>query len=169
MYTIFNQLSPHSRIWIYQCDRKLSTEEVQEVSAIMQSFCEQWEAHGQPLQTSFKIELNQFLIVAVDEGFNNASGCSIDGSVRILKNLQAEQGINFLDPSKIAFLVNGEVQLHSRLELKELFASGKLAASTITFHNLVSSKSDFENQWKIPVEKSWMAKYIHTAPSQRFQ
>ena len=160
MHIPFTELPPHSRIWIYQCDRKLSTEEVNEVSSIMQSFCKQWEAHGEPLQTSFKIELNQFLIVAVDEGFNNASGCSIDGSVRILKNLQAERGINFLDPSKIAFLINGEVQLHSRLELKKLFASGKLGASSITFHNLVLSKSDFENKWKIPVEKSWLAKYL---------
>jgi hypothetical protein len=166
MYIPFVQLPPHSRIWIYQCDRKLSIEEAQEVSTIMQSFCEQWEAHGQPLQTSFKIELNQFLIVAVDEGFNNASGCSIDGSVRILKNLQAERGINFLDPSKIGFLINGEVQLHSRLELKELFALGKLSASSISFNNLVSSKVDLDDNWKITVEKSWVAKYL-PAPALR--
>jgi hypothetical protein len=160
MYLEFTQLPPHSRIWIYQSDRKLSVEEVNEVSALMQSFCEQWEAHGQPLHTSFKIELNQFLIVAVDEGFNNASGCSIDGSVRILKRLQADRGINFLDASKIAFLINGEVHLHARLELKELFSSRKLGASSITFHNLVSSKLDLGSQWKIPVEKSWLTKYL---------
>ena len=162
MFVPFNQLPPHARIWVYQCDRKLTTEETTEVSTVFQSFCQQWEAHGQPLKTSFQLALNQFLIISVDEGFNNASGCSIDGSVRILKDFQSK-GINFLDSSKIAFLVNDQVALYSRLELKSVFASGVLSASTTTFNNLVSSKAEFENNWEIAVEKSWMAKYLPTS------
>jgi hypothetical protein len=160
MYTPFETLPTHSRVWVYQADRKMSASEEAEVSSSMKLFCEQWVAHGQPLQTSFKIEHNQFLIVAVDEGFNNASGCSIDGSVRMLKGLQADLNINFLDSSRIAFLVGAEIELFSRTELKSLFESGKLMASTITFNNLVATKADFERQWKITTEKSWMAKYL---------
>jgi hypothetical protein len=160
MYTLFENLPSHARVWVYQADRKMSVNEEAHVSSSMKSFCEQWEAHGQPLQTSFKIEHNQFLIVAVDEGFNNASGCSIDGSVRMLKGFQTELSLNFLDPSKIAFLIEGEIRLFPRTELKTLFASGKLNNSTLTFNNLVATKADFENQWKIAVEKSWMAKYL---------
>ncbi len=162
MFIEFNQLPPHARIWVYQSDRQLATEEATLVSEVFHSFCQQWEAHGQPLKTSFQLLLNQFLIVSVDEGFNNASGCSIDGSVRILKNFQAKN-INFLDPSKIAFLVNDQVVLYSRLELKSVFASGVLSASTTTFNNLVSSKAEFENNWEVVVEKSWMAKYLPTS------
>jgi hypothetical protein len=160
MYTPFENLPNHTRVWIYQADRKMTANEEAEVSSSMKSFCEQWAAHGQPLQTSFKIEHNQFLIVAVDEGFNNASGCSIDGSVRMLKGFQTELNLNFLDPSKIAFCVDAEINLFPRTELKALFASGKLNNSTLTFNNLVATKADFENQWKIAVEKSWMVKYL---------
>lgn len=167
MFTAFNQLSAHSRIWIYQADRKLPDQETKDVGVTIQAFCEQWQAHGEPLQTSYRIELNQFLILSVDEGFNNASGCSIDGSVRILKDFQA-RGINFLDPSKIAFMIGDNVILHSRTDLKAQFSSGTLSNSTLTFNNLVSTKGDLENNWRIPVEKSWMAKYLHPAPSQQF-
>jgi hypothetical protein len=160
MYTPFETLPDQARIWVYQADKRLSEKEVAEVSSAFQSFCESWEAHGQPLRTSHKLELQQFLILGMDEGFTNASGCSIDSSVRVLKMLQS-QGINFLDPSKIAFLVNEEVQLCPRLELKALFANGALSGSTITFNNLVSTKADLENHWKIRVEKSWMVKYLH--------
>ncbi|NOS94190.1 MAG: hypothetical protein HOP30_19915, partial [Cyclobacteriaceae bacterium] len=146
-------------IWAYQADRKLTEQESELVSAQYKSFCEGWEAHGQPLKTSFHLLLNQFLILAVDEGVHHASGCSIDGSVRLLKNLQ-NQRINFLDASKIAFLINDEVKLFSRLELKPLFASGYLSSQTITFNNLVATKGDWETIWRIPVEKSWMAKYL---------
>ena len=160
MYTPFEHLPAHARVWVYQADRKMSASEEAEVNSSMKSFCEQWVAHGQPLQTSFKIEHNQFLIVAVDEGFNNASGCSIDGSVRMLKSFQTELNLNFLDPSKIAFLIDGEISLFPRTELKALFAGGKLNNSILTFNNLVPTKADFENQWEIAVEKSWMAKYL---------
>jgi hypothetical protein len=160
MYSSFEKLPAHSRIWIYQADRKLTASEVNTVSIVMKDFCEQWAAHGQPLMTSFKIEHDQFLVVGVDEGFNNASGCSIDGSVRVLKGFQAELNINFLDSSRIAFLLGDEIQLFSRTELKDLFAQGRVDGSTITFNNLVATKADFERQWKILVEKSWLIKYL---------
>jgi hypothetical protein len=160
MYIAFENLPTQARVWIYQADRKMSAGEEAKVNSSMKSFCEQWVAHGQPLQTSFKIEHNQFLIVAVDEGFNNASGCSIDGSVRMLKGFQIELGLNFLDPSKIAFLIDDEISLFPRTELKALFASGKLTNATLTFNNLVATKADFESQWKIVAEKSWMVKYL---------
>ena len=164
MFIPFDQLPSHSRIWIYQSDRKLTTEEATEVSTIFQSFCHQWEAHGQRLQTSFKIELNQFLILSVDEGVANASGCSIDGSVRILKNFQTK-GIDFLNPANIGFFIEGQVQLYPHTELKNLFATGKISAETITFNNLVATKQEFENNWKTPVQKSWLSKYLQKSIS----
>lgn len=160
MYVPFESLPDHARIWVYQASRKLSVAEVEEIRGTQKAFCEQWEAHGQALLSSFKIEHNQFLILSVDEGVHNASGCSIDGSVRILKGYQTELGINFLDPSRIAFMLNDEINLFSRAELKGLFDSGRVNATTITFNNLVAIKSDFENHWKIPVEKSWLSKYL---------
>jgi hypothetical protein len=160
MYTPFESLPTHARVWVYQADRKMSASTENKVSSSMKSFCEQWVAHGQPLHTSFRIEHNQFLIIAVDEGFNSASGCSIDGSVRLLKAFQNELNLNFLDPAKIAFLIEGEICLFPRTELKALFGSGKLTGSTLTFNNLVATKADFESHWKIVIEKSWMMKYL---------
>jgi hypothetical protein len=160
MYVPFESLPDHSRIWVYQASRKMSEAEVEKVSSTQQAFCDQWEAHGQALHSSFKIEHSQFLILSVDEGVHSASGCSIDGSVRILKGYQVELGINFLDPSQVAFILEGEVKLFPRLEVKRLFESGHFNAATPTFNNLVATKMDFEKQWKIPVEKSWMVKYL---------
>jgi hypothetical protein len=159
MYIPFNELPPHSRIWIYQADRMLVPKEIEAINGLMRPFCEQWEAHGQPLKTSFQLALNQFLIISVNEGFASASGCSIDGSVRVLKDLQLK-GINFLDSSKIAFLKNDEIKLHSRSELKELFAKGDYTSSTVTFNNLVQTMEELGTRWKIQVENSWLAKYL---------
>ncbi len=103
MFIPFEKLPPHSRIWVYQSDRPFSVDEEKVISGSLITFCSQWEAHGSPLQTSFKIEYHQFVILAVDESSAGASGCSIDGSVRVLKELGNHLSIDFFDRSLVAF------------------------------------------------------------------
>jgi hypothetical protein len=160
MFISFNALPPNARLWIYQSDRSLNADEENFLSFELEEFCEQWKAHGLPLQTSFKIEYHHFVILAVDENYNDASGCSIDGSVRILKSLQEKSGINFLDRSRVAFLLKNEIETFPLIELKNLFASGRLTSTSHTFNNLVATKSDFDKGWLTTVEKSWLAKYL---------
>ncbi len=160
MYIPFEQLPSHSRIWVYQADRSFSLEEEKIIAETFAGFCAQWEAHGYPLSTSFKVELHQFIILSVDESSAGASGCSIDGSVRVLKELGNQINIDFFDRTKIAFLIDGKVQAHPLNQLNGLFESGKLVASTQSFNNLVATKADWEMNWKTRVEKSWLIKYL---------
>jgi hypothetical protein len=160
MFVPFETLPSNARLWIYQSDRSLNIDEEKKLSVELEQFCEQWKAHGQDLKTSFTIKYRHFVILAVDENYNDASGCSIDGSVRILKSLQERSGINFLDRSKVAFRISNEIQTFSLNELRNLFSSGRLTASTQTFNNLIATKSDFDKEWLTTVEKSWLIKYL---------
>ncbi len=164
MYVDFSLLPDHARLWIYQANRKFSAAEEKVVRQEAHSFCDQWDAHGNPLKTSYKIEHNQFLILAVDEGFNGASGCSIDGSVHMLKSLQDRTQIDFFDRSKIAFLVKDEVKLIPLSELKEAFASGTLGRATMAFNVQATSKGTWGNHWLMAAEKTWLARYLPKTP-----
>jgi len=160
MYVPFNELPGYSRVWIYQSDRRFSPNEEITISEELNDFCTKWVAHGNPLKASFRIEFNHFIILAVDETAAGASGCSIDGSVRTLKGIGAELGIELFDRTKIAFFTEGRINIHPIKDINALFQSGTLLASTITFNNLVADKSNFDTQWKTPVEKTWLAKYL---------
>ena len=160
MYTAFNQLPPDSRVWIYQADRAFSGSEEKTISDSLSEFCSQWAAHGVQLQTSFTIQHRQFIVLSVNEKAYGASGCSIDGSVRILKDLSQQLNIDFFNRTKIAFLIEGEIKLYSTQELPMLFKSGTLSSSSVTFNNLVADKITFEKSWKISAEKTWLAKYL---------
>ncbi len=160
MYVPFETLPDHSRIWIYQADRKLSDQEKQFADEALKEFCQQWVAHSQPLKTSYSIEHNQFIILATDEDYHLPSGCSIDSSVRALKDLQSRLGIDLFDRTKVAFLDGNAVVTHPLARLKSLFESGKLGKSSITFNNLVPSRGDLSRSWKTPVEKTWLVKYL---------
>ncbi|HEX8060039.1 MAG TPA: hypothetical protein VF473_03850 [Cyclobacteriaceae bacterium] len=160
MYIQFNQLPAHSRIWIYQASRKFTASEKQAAEAALREFCESWVAHSQPLKTSFSIEHDQFVILATDEDYHLPSGCSIDSSVRALKELGSQLGVDLFDRTKVAFLDKDAVLVYPLSKLKGLFESGELTGSTITFNNLVPSVGDLNRDWKTTVEKTWLTKYL---------
>src|SRR5882762_5672949 len=164
MYIPFDLLPHRARLWIYQADRKLSEVEERVVTEELQVFCALWVAHGNPLNTSFKIERGQFLILAVDDGVAGASGCSIDGSVRLLKSLNDRMGIDFLSHSRVPFLIDGEVKLVPVRELKEAFSTGILGPDTPTFHMLAATKEVWERSWILSAEKTWLARYLPKTP-----
>jgi hypothetical protein len=160
MFVPFEKLPPYSRIWIYQSDRPFSVDEEKIISDTLMSFCSRWKAHGNPLQTSFRIEYHQFVILVVDENSAGASGCSIDGSVRTLKELGNQLNIDFFDRSRVAFLEGEKIQSYSLSQLKSLFQSGDLTSTSQTFNNLVANKAEWETNWKTSVQKSWLTKYL---------
>jgi len=160
MYIPFEELRAESRVWVYLGKRALSASEHETVSKLLHSFCAQWAAHGQPLRTSFKISNDQFIVMAVDEDFHNPSGCSIDSSVGLLRQIQAAIGVDFLDRSVVPFLLNDQVTRIPLAEIKAAFTSGLLHSNSITFNTLAATRSEFELHWQIPVEKSWMVKYL---------
>jgi len=161
MLTDFDALPEQARIWVYQSNRRFTDTEVESITQRAEQFISTWAAHGQALQGSVKVLYQQFLILAVDEGNHLPSGCSIDSSVHFIKELEAGLGNDFFDRSKVAFAQGEEVVLESLSQAKEKITQGKITGETTTFNNLVQDKSGLEEQWRIPVKDSWLAKYLN--------
>jgi hypothetical protein len=160
MYVDFDSLHDHARIWVYQADRRFKVGEEKLIRKLTQAFCDHWNAHGEPLKTSFKIQQNQFLILAVDEDYRGPSGCSIDGSVRMLKSLKEHIGVDFLDYSRVAVLMDNEVSLIPFTELRQAVSSGKLSAASLTFNVQAPSKGALDKDWIVAAGKTWLARYL---------
>jgi hypothetical protein len=160
MYVDFAQMPDTAKLWIYQAGRQLSVEEVKTISAILLPFTQQWLAHGQPLRTGYKIMYDRFLILAVDESLNNASGCSIDGSTRVVKQIEDTVGVSFMDRTIVAFLDHDKVFTLKITELEEGLQSKKWDKETLTFDNLVPVKAMLEKAWVVPARDTWLKKYL---------
>ncbi|WP_109833081.1 hypothetical protein [Reichenbachiella versicolor] len=160
MLVAFEELPETARVWVYQANRKLTKEEQSSIDIKSSQFLEQWAAHGAPLKSSFQILHDQFLVISVDEGFNAASGCSIDSSVGLIRDLQSEFSIDFFDRTKICFLKDNEVFGAPMTELKSLIADGQIEDSTLTFNNLVQNIQEFKNNWVVPAKESWIKRYF---------
>ena len=103
-----------SRIWIYPSNRKFSDEEVEEIKVSLEKFIEEWSAHGAALEASFDIRYNRFIILAVNQDVQAASGCSIDSSVQFIQQLENKYQVDLLDKMNVTFK-NGEFIAHKSL------------------------------------------------------
>jgi hypothetical protein len=160
MFTPFHTLSPDSKIWIYQADRKLTPDQIQQANTFLTNYCDRWAAHGNPLKASFDIRYSHFIIIAADESFNSTSGCSIDDSVRAIKEVQSHTGIDFLNRNVVGFLEDEQVVLMELSSLKQNYTDGMWNESTLSFNNLVTSKIELENLWIVPAGKTWLKRYL---------
>ena len=160
MLVDISKLPPSTRVWVYQADRILSIEEEQSIANELNAFCNRWEAHGQPLQSNFEIRHHRFVLLFVNEDAHAASGCSIDGSVRVMKALQQQLNIDFFDRTQVAFLLNRKIETIGISKLRNAFADGKLSPQTITFNTLGATKSEIDKNWQLAAEKTWLAKYL---------
>lgn len=160
MHLPFNQLPKSARVWIYQSSRDLNDVEVESISKELTTFCDGWSAHGAGLKSSFQILYNRFIIIAVDEGYNMATGCSIDSSVNQVKFLENKYGLNFMDRTQVAFMVDNELYVESLSAIKEKVSEGVISAGTKTFNNLVETVGDFDAGWMITASNSWLKRYF---------
>lgn len=160
MYLPFDQMPEYSRVWVYQADQKLSEADEKLVRDRMRSFCEGWNTHGNLMPTSFDLVENQILILAVDESNLGASGCSIDSSVRTLRELEKAININLTDQGKISLKKpSGEMNVIPALGVKSRVTSGEINLHTEVINPMVRVKADLQNLWQ-PVRNSWLNKYF---------
>ncbi len=160
MYVSFDQLPPEARVWIYQASRPLTAAELIEVLPALARFAEDWTSHGRNLLASAEFLHQQFLVVGLDEAVADASGCSIDASVRFVSQLAQHLGLELLDKSRLAFLRDGTVQTLRHTELKSAVATGIVEPTTFYFDNTVATKGELDTRWPRPAGETWLARYF---------
>jgi hypothetical protein len=160
MYVPFEDISEDSRVWVYQAARQFSEREKELISARLSAFCDGWNTHGNRMPTSFQILDDQILVLAVDETGLGASGCSIDSSVRTLRELEDELENNLTDQGKVTFKFNsGEITVASALGIKSKVTSGEIDSRTLVINPQVQIKKDLERVW-ILAGNSWLNRYF---------
>ena len=162
MFVEFNNLPGNARIWIYQSKRELTEIEIDKVGKRLEGFVGSWLRHGEKLKGSFKILYNQFIVLGVDENFNNVSGCSIDSSVRAIKELEEEFSLDLMNKLNIAFKVGENMNTVSLAEFQNYLKLEKVDQDTIVFNNMIQSKLELENSWEVPVKNSWHKQLLAT-------
>ncbi len=160
----YQDLSPNSRVWIYQSNRELSEEEVAQIREAGKRFIANWATHGTALHAAMEVFFKRFIVLFADEAQVKASGCSIDSSVHFMKEVEKAFGINLFDRMQIAYSKEQikkegkeqKVEIIHMNDLRDQLVSGEFSEEAYIFNNLVATKAEMESNWIVPVKESWL-------------
>jgi len=150
--------SPQSKVWIYQSNRAFTPDEVNAIQLKLNDFASQWKAHGHQLKAKAEVIHQFFLVFIVDEASAGVTGCSIDASVRVIKEIEQEYQVDLFDRFNIAYQVEGQVVVNTKEDFETLVNIKSVGPKTIVYNNLVQNLQEFETKWEIPFEQSWHSK-----------
>ncbi len=159
MLISFNSMPENARVWVYQVNRNLAKAESVYIQQVLEEQIGNWAAHGAGLSGAVKVFFNRFVIIALDEQQNVASGCSIDASTRWLKELGSEMSLDFFDRS-IIFWHNDELNCIELPQVKNFIENGIITPETIIFNNLVTNLQEVKAKWQIKATESWMKRFF---------
>lgn len=150
----------NERIWVYTLSKELSNEQLVDFKNRCQNFVSGWTAHDVSLDASFELYQNRLLIFKVNEDKYNASGCSIDKQVRFVKELEQGFSVELLNRLLVAYENNNQVEVVKSSQIKELLETKIISSNTLVFDNTITQSSDLATNWKQPLHKTYLSKYV---------
>lgn len=160
MLVDFNTLPEHSRVWIYQANRSFSDEELTEITQKLDTFITNWTAHGADLNAGYNIRYKRFIILAVDQTSQSATGCSIDASVRFIQQLEQDYNVDLMDKINVSYKQGQFVAHKTLLDFKKMVKDKAVSKNTIVFNNLVTNIEELNENWEVPAEDSWHSRFF---------
>ncbi len=154
MLVDFNTTADQSRIWIYPAEHKLTKDQKGYILKHISDHLQNWEAHKVPLTAGVTILENRFIVVALDESENGASGCSIDTLQKLIQNLEKELSISLLNRLNVFCKIEDEILCIPSFKLE-----GIVKANTLFYDLTIQKKSELHSYLK-PISEGWCAHLV---------
>jgi hypothetical protein len=68
--------------------------------------------------------------------------------------------VNLFDRTQLAFVIKNKVQLLPLSQFNYALENGFLDLQTLYFNNTIGTKKELEENWIIPVAKSWLTRKV---------
>ena len=152
----FDALPDDARVWVFSSTTALAEPDVQTLITEVDSFLATWKAHGHPLRAARDFRDQRFLAIGVDQSTEGASGCSIDGLFRTLRDLQARINGNLLQGGRIFWRdAAGSIVGGTRAEFARA-ATGE----TRVFDTTVDTAGSWRNAFERTAKDTWHARIV---------
>ncbi|WP_044397634.1 hypothetical protein [Lacinutrix sp. Hel_I_90] len=161
MLVEFNTLPEESKIWIYQANRSFSEIELEQIKEKLNTFIANWTAHGSDLEAGYEIRYKRFIILAINQESQAATGCSIDASVHFIQQLEKEYDVDLMDKMNVSYKQGEYVAYKTLTDFRIMAKQKAVSKNTIVFNNLVTNIAEFNENWEVPASESWHNRFIN--------
>ena len=154
MLADFHGLPEESRIWLYASEKALTQSQQDYILNVISEELKGWNAHQQPLTAGVTILENHFIVVALDESKNGASGCSIDTLQKTIQKIEKEFSISLMNRLNVFCKIEDEILSMPSFKL------GSIADKDTLFYDLtILTKNDLNTYLK-PISEGWCAHLV---------
>ncbi len=154
MLVDFNTINEESRIWIYASDQKLTNEQEEYIIKFISDHLQNWESHKVPLTAAVTILENHFIVVALDENENGATGCAIDTLQNKIQEIEKDVSISLMSRLNVFCIIEGVITC---IPVDKL-ATG-ISANILFYDLTIQKKRDLSN-WIKPIKEGWCANFL---------
>ena len=152
----FTELPDDARIWIFASPEPVPAPAAEELLSRVDSFLEEWHAHGHPVIGGRDWRYDRFLMIAADERATGVTGCSTDALFRVFKAAERDLQITLLDGSLVWYRQGGEIRSATRADFRQRVQAGEVAGDAIVFDNTAGTVGDIRaGRWERPMHESW--------------
>lgn len=153
----FSQLPSHARIWVYGSNRKFTSDESLAIQEKLNGFTASWTSHDMPMKAESIVLYNQVVVIALDEQVNSISGCGIDKSVQVMKDLGTAFQANFFDRMLVYVRTENDLKAYTKAALQEAINLGEVDEDSLVLNSLVRNLGEFEQSGFVRLSTFWMA------------
>ena len=150
----------NAKVWVYQSNKQFGEDELAYLNVQLDDFISSWESHGSMLKASFKIVHNLFIVFFVDEEGDRMCGTAQDNSVKLMKRLEQELEVSFLDRMIQSYKEGDQVKVIKMNDFITLLENNTINENTIVYNNMVITKADFDDNWEVPLKDSWHKQFL---------
>ena len=154
MLVDFNLTDDQSRIWIYAAEQKLTNDQENYILDHISVHLQNWEAHKVPLTAGVTILENHFIIIALDETKNGASGCSIDTLQNKIQEIEKELSVSLLNRLNIFCKIDDTIKCIPTTKLAE-----NANKETLFYDLTIQKKSELAN-WLKSIKEGWCSSFL---------
>lgn len=161
MFVPFKSLPKNSRIWIFPSSEEIDFHKKTKIKERLIKFISDWTSHNKNIQAGFELPYNRFIVIALNQNLQNASGCSIDALMNLIQIFEKDFNLILLDRMNV--LYRDKTKKIEYLALKDfvkMVKSKSINSKTVVFNNLVINKGEYMNLWEVPAISSWHSRYF---------
>lgn len=162
MYVKPDEIGSTARVWIYSTNRFLSETEVANIQQELQFFISKWTAHNLALQATAEVKIRRHIILAVDENKAEASGCSIDASVKFIQELGQKYNFDALDRLHYTYWIGDTPKLIHHEDLDDAFLKGGMTENTLVVDPLVKDWGQYKENFIRPLKDTFLTRFVDT-------
>ncbi len=161
MFVPFDTLPENARVWVYPISRTLTDHEAAQVEAMLEEFVQKWLSHQREVHGSGLVLENRFIILSADESMTDVSGCSIDSSVRFIREVEQTFGVSCFDRSRLYFQdASGAIVSLDFREIREAWDKGMINEQTYLFNLQAAHVEDIRSRWTLPLTATPYARFL---------